>query len=353
MAYTPNIPIMPAVYTVKNNSSNDKCDYLIEFSMPRYKTPNKVYGDTLSLVNRVFTTFKLGKTSSGCLLIGEGGGGKTLFAELLANTAIDNGFAVIAVHNIYITEELMYMLSSMDNVVLLLDEFGKNMSTHTQGKALTMLSDNSKKRLYILTENEEYMVSKFILNRPGRIRYRIDYNKVSKSVIEDYLKDYPVSMEFKEELLTMWNKSKKFTFDHLSCLVTEHRMYPKESLKELLDVLNLNMFNNNTVLTLIKIVDKDNVEYDYVKDSSNKTINPRIDMPKSELSSSWINKKYTNISIKAKDKNNTALNITEEGRRICNQEDTYKYTRDEEGDCYVIHMDDVKLYFKEQEIILE
>ena len=36
------------------------------------------------------------------------------------------------------------------------------------------------------------------------------------------------------------------------------------------------------------------------------------------------------MSIKAKDKNNTALNITEEGRRYVTEKQLKKYTRDEE-----------------------
>ena len=279
------------VYTIQRDQKSKQ--YFLVPYIRRLKTPKKIYGNLSKLSLRFWNNYALEDTSSGVLLTGNAGSGKTECANLLANLAIDAGLPVILIHNIEATVELVNFIDAMNTVALFFDEFTKVFGYGLQDKTLSMFSNNSAgKRLYILTENDIGTVSQFILNRPGRIKYNVEFTRISEDTITEYCNDFKVDQEFIEQIFDKYNSAHVFSYDHLRAIVSEHIRYPDDTIDELLEVLNLKILSNPISMRIIKIIDKQ-----YKGEGSNE-----------------VKSKTDNISVKSFDRGNTIYISLQEGR---------------------------------------
>ena len=177
----------------------------------------------------------------GVMLTGEKGSGKSRASEILANKAIDYNMCVVMVTDVTTNIAILPFLESLYNMVIIFDEFSKNFDMRLQNKMLTMFSAiGPDKKLFILTENDRCTVSPYLRTRPGRVKYAIDYNRLKQGVVIEYCKDNGVyNTPFFEELMDIYSRASKFTFDHLQALVSEHIFVPDYTMEELLEILNL------------------------------------------------------------------------------------------------------------------
>lgn len=246
--------IQAGVYIVVYNKELNQ--YSLELYQGQFKLPPILYGDVERHAIRVWNTFALSRKSTGILLTGESGSGKSLLAEVICNKAISKDVPVIYITAVEIKPELLQTLQRLTDVVIYIDEFGKCSEHRVQDKMLSFLSDTNTRKLFILTENDQWMVNRFILNRPGRIRYHLDYKKIPKSIVIDYLnrnveeKDKP----FREAVYNLYKESKVFSFDHLQTLVSEHERYPEDDLDTLLDVLNMGVLAKPYMVNIKKVI---------------------------------------------------------------------------------------------------
>lgn len=280
----------PYIYTIRaldeKERVNGQTHMLIDYA-PSFKLPDVIYGNIEKTATRVWNTFAISRKSTGILLTGESGSGKSLLGELICNLAISKGIPVINIVNIRYTAELLDKLTRMDNVVLFMDEFGKNVEHKEQGRMLTFFSDTNTRKLFIITENSKYSISPYVLNRPGRIRYHIDYSKVPKDIVEDYLIKNNVEASFQEDLMTLYLNSRIFSFDHLQSIVSEHERYPEETLDELIEILNLGILQKPYVVQFKNIIDL----------KSGEDITESADYNKNKSYDSWCVSDYEEISL--------------------------------------------------------
>lgn len=246
--------LTPHIYTVSYLKEEKR--YVLNQGQDKFTLPPVLYGNIQEIAIRVWNTFSISKVSTGILLTGESGSGKSLLAEVICNTALARKIPVIYITAIPVEPELIEILQRLSNVVIYMDEFGKCTRTDMQNTMLSFFSDTSTRKLFILTENQTWMVSNFILNRPGRIRYHIDYQKVPKSILTDYLEKNTKPDEFREEIYKLYNESKIFSFDHLQTLVSEHDRYPNDDLNDLLEILNLGALAKPYLVHVVSILDK-------------------------------------------------------------------------------------------------
>ena len=251
---TDNRPL-PMIYRVKYV----KGEWQLEPAYNKFTLPNKLYGNIIKHATRIWTSFDKRDKSLGVLLVGLKGSGKTETSRVLSNIALEHGMPVIMVAEVRPDLKLIKFLSDLHNVVLFIDEYGKLFNGQIQEKSLTMFSDiGNNKKLFILTENDMYLVNRFLLNRPGRLWYNIHYGRLSEDVVKEYCTDNNVKGSFLKDLLDSYKTSKEFTFDHLQALVIEHLDYPDESLKDLVEIMNIELGNNNMIKKIISIKPIDN-----------------------------------------------------------------------------------------------
>lgn len=248
--------LVPCIYQIGKDNETEQL-YLTQYA-DKFKLPDVLYGNINKTAVRVWNTFAISRISTGILLTGESGSGKSLLGEVICNYAIDKGIPVIFVSNIQINEALMRYLTVFDNVVVFLDEMGKYADRQDQDKMLSFFSDTTRRKLFIITENNSYSINRYILNRPGRIRYHIDYSKVPKDIITDYLDKNSPDIEFNKSVYSLYLRSKVFSFDHLQALVTEHTRYPEDSLDDLVGILNLGILQEPYYMKVVSVEDLTN-----------------------------------------------------------------------------------------------
>lgn len=241
----------PGIYNIIKNKEYNF--YQLQYSAYKFEEPKKIYGDMLQRCIRIWNHYAISKKSTGCMFTGSAGSGKTKAGELLCNLAIDNGLPVIMGVELEYSIELIHFISTLTDCVLFFDEFKKNINYDMEHKMLTMLADESKRKLFIITENSSGDISSYIRDRPGRIRYHYDYDKISKAVFDDFCNDFKLTKEFRADLTDKYKNAHIFTFDQLQAIIYEHLHYPEDNLEDLLEVLNLHSLKKRRKFSVAKV----------------------------------------------------------------------------------------------------
>lgn len=243
----------PGVYNivkmdVKDSNIPEILTYRLIKTSDRFNLPEVLYGDISQTAIRVWNTFALTKKSTGILLTGHSGSGKSLLGEVISNLAIAKGLPVVMVSNIKVTADTLLYLTKLNDVVIFLDEYGKNIEYRDQSKMLSFFSDTTTRKLFIITENDKYDVNAYIRNRPGRIRYHIDYTKTPKNIVLDYLNKNVSDRSVRDEILEIYYMSTVFSFDHLQAIVSEHLRYPDNTIEDIVGLLNLGILQRPYII---------------------------------------------------------------------------------------------------------
>ncbi len=153
----------------------------------------KSYGVHKSKAEKVIDSFKVFDRSLGVILSGDKGIGKSMFAKIVCQRALEENLPVIVVDSYY--PGLSRFIDSIDQqCVVLFDEFDKtyrsNRDSDNQTELLSMFDGTSgRKKLYIVTCNELYGLNQFIVNRPGRFHYHFRFEYPLSKDIREYLSD--------------------------------------------------------------------------------------------------------------------------------------------------------------------
>lgn len=151
---------------------------------------DKIYGVHNSKVDKVMRGFSLSERNFGVILSGVKGIGKSLFARLLSNKAIEAGTPVVIVdENI---EGISDFIESIQQpVMVLFDEFEKvfNKKEH-QEMLLSMFDGTSNgRKLYVITCNNLHDLSDYLVNRPGRFHYHFQFDYPTDKEVHEYMMD--------------------------------------------------------------------------------------------------------------------------------------------------------------------
>lgn len=204
-----------------------------------FTAPKKIYGDTLRHSNRILTTYINREASTGVMLAGEKGSGKTLLSKHISIKAAEQGIPTIVVNTPWCGDTFNTLIQDIDQpCIILFDEFEKVYDSDQQESILTLLDGVfPSKKLFILTCNDKWRIDKNMRNRPGRIYYMMDFKGLDVGFIEEYCED---NLENKEHISAICKIStlfSEFNFDMLKALVEEMNRY-RESAQEAMAMLN-------------------------------------------------------------------------------------------------------------------
>lgn len=199
----------------------------------------KVYGDATRNAERIIRTFldRAGK-STGVLLTGEKGSGKTLLAKTLSLDLADNGIPTILINSPWRGDSFNKLIQDIDQpCMVLFDEFEKVYDSNEQEQMLTLLDGvYPSQKLFVLTCNDKWRIDHHMRNRPGRIFYMIDFKGLSQEFIVEYCEDNLNNKSHIQSVCTIAGLFAEFNFDMLKALVEEMNRYnepPAESMKML------------------------------------------------------------------------------------------------------------------------
>jgi GTPase SAR1 family protein len=226
----------PAIYRF----AADPAGWWLEKVTDRYTFPYKIYGVNDAIIDRIKRAWCGLPASFGVLLNGLKGTGKTITAQQIVNWALDEGIMVLNVHNPVPLADIMAHVNQP--MVILFDEFEKTHDADEQQKllsALDGLSRNEFKRLFIFTTNKKE-VNDNLIDRPSRIRYIWEFDRVGSDLIEMLVNDLlePSLAHLKPEIISYLNTRNVLTIDAIKTTLTECNIF-QESPEKFKTALNL------------------------------------------------------------------------------------------------------------------
>lgn len=224
-------------YTVKITPQGE---FYLEM-IDTFNRPKKLYGDTSMFTRRILDTFQDRHNSTGVMLNGEKGSGKTLLAKNLSiEAAALADIPTIVINSPMRGDGFNTLIQNIDQeCIILFDEFEKVYDKDEQEEVLTLLDGvYPSKKLFILTCNDKYRVDQHMRNRPGRIYYMLDFKGLEANFIREYCEDNLTNKEYNDSIVNISTIFDAFNFDMLKALVEEMNRY-NESPQEALRMLNV------------------------------------------------------------------------------------------------------------------
>ena len=208
-----------------------------------FEIKGKRYGDLDKNTDRILNTFMDRSASTGVMLAGEKGSGKSLLAKNLAiEGAARLNIPCIVINAPWVGDKFNAFMQTIEQpCMVLFDEFEKVYDAEDQEKALTLLDGVfPSKKLFVLTCNDKWRIDSHMRNRPGRLFYMLDYKGLDANFITEYCND-----NLKKELLLHTEKLcqiaslfAQFNFDMLKATVEEMNRY-NETPEDALRMLNV------------------------------------------------------------------------------------------------------------------
>lgn len=231
-----SVDLAPSTYVVKYNNVMKEF-YLVE--MESFSIPSKLYGDTTKNSARIINTFKDRPNTTGVLMAGEKGSGKSLLAKSVCVNALNLKIPVIVVNEPYCGTEFNKFIQDINTeAVVFIDEFEKMYVREDQEKLLTLLDGSfDSKKLFLLTCNSVGRVDSFMKNRPGRIYYLFDFIGLEPEFIREYCEDVLINKDHTDGVITASAMFEQFNFDMLKAMVEEMNRY-NENASDVMKFIN-------------------------------------------------------------------------------------------------------------------
>lgn len=205
-----------------------------------FEIPDRLYGNTLRHTDRVINTFNSRPATTGVLLNGEKGSGKTLLAKNICSVLAAKDVPTIVVNRPIVDEGFFKLLQDIiQPCVLLFDEFEKVYGENEEQEKILTLLDGvfSSKKLVLFTCNDKWRINTHMRNRPGRIFYLLDFKGLDNGFIVEYCQEKLNNKEHIESICSIANLFSEFNFDLLKALVEEMNRY-NETPVQALEMLN-------------------------------------------------------------------------------------------------------------------
>lgn len=235
----PMSSLPPDVYVLK-------CHPLRGFYLQRleqFEVPKKIYSNLNDYTHRITRSYMSRPLSTGVLLTGEKGSGKTLTAKLVCHNLLKDNIPTIVINEPFCGEAFNQLVQNIPGrAVLLFDEFEKVYDKEHQEQLLTLLDGTyPTHKLFLFTSNDKWGVGDFMHNRPGRVYYCIEFSGLDETFIRQYCEDVLENKEGTDGVVAVAKMHYKFNFDMLQAIVEEMNRFGDSAIQasKLLNIRSL------------------------------------------------------------------------------------------------------------------
>ena len=223
-------------YVVKQNPMTKQ--FYLEV-IDSFEIKGKLYGNTTRHADRILNTFKDRGSSTGVMLTGEKGSGKTLLTKRISINAAAEGIPTIVINSPWCGDPFNSFMQNIDQpCIVLFDEFEKVYDKEQQEAILTLLDGvYPSKKLFLLTCNDKWRVDQHMRNRPGRIFYMIDFKGLDVDFVREYCEDNLLNKDHIQAVCNISSIFNQFNFDMLKAMVEDMNRYG-ETPQEVIKLLN-------------------------------------------------------------------------------------------------------------------
>lgn len=191
----------------------------------------KVYGGRAAKVDKAFAAYRHMRAenkSTGVLLSGPKGLGKSVVLRQIAERALVEGLPVVRVESGM--NGIAPFLASLGPAVVLFDEFEKTYPVDegdysAQDQFLALFDGTSPvSQMYVLTTNSTSQrdLTPYLVDRPGRIRYHIQLAHPTPDEVREYLTDRVPGINQKTlEAIVAAQLTTPLVYDQLAAIATE------------------------------------------------------------------------------------------------------------------------------------
>lgn len=212
---TDHVP--PHVYRLREHPMSS--DLFLVPDRLKFDLPPKFYGKHNTHKQEILTAYNKQEGSVGVILDGIKGAGKSVLAEDLCNTALEKYLPVLFIDRPFAPSVLQRVVAQVGPCVVYFDEFGKIYSSSQRRDLLTFFSDSSfKKVLFIVTSNSKKELDKYMLDRPGRFLFRINYKRLDPLAIIEMIDDFNLDSDM-GQMMNAYVHHNAVTFDMLRFLM--------------------------------------------------------------------------------------------------------------------------------------
>lgn len=220
-----------------------------------FSMPEKLFGNIAKTAEKVVRTYTDRTGVTGMLLTGEKGSGKTLLGKKVALDLMADQDQPIIVVNIPISGDSfgIFLQKLGKPVTLFFDEFEKVYAREEYQNGLLTILDGvyPVKMLCILTSNDQTKMINPLIDRPGRVYYKIDYKGLEYAFIMEYAAEKLKNQKHLAELGRLATMA-DLNFDQLQALIEEMNRYD-ESVKEAVQLLNISIGNGARSLGVVRL----------------------------------------------------------------------------------------------------
>lgn len=217
-------------------------------------------GNVAKTSSRILNTFLDRPKSTGVLLVGEKGSGKTLLAQYTSIAAAkEKNIPTIVINKPWHGDQFNAFIQSISQpAVILFDEFEKvylmDDDTNYQEKILTLFDGvYSSQKLFLLTCNDKYRMDSHMMNRPGRLYYLLEFDGLDQDFVIEYCEDNLLNKGFIQAVAATASLFQSFNFDMLKAMVEDMNRYD-ESPSEVLKFLNIRLDNGGYEKFNVKLI---------------------------------------------------------------------------------------------------
>jgi Cdc6-like AAA superfamily ATPase len=207
--------------------------------------PEKVYNtdDEELFISRIINYFnKHNKNTTGAVLYGRQGCGKTLFAKYIAKKV---NLPVIIIDPSFNTKDLIeYFTKFNTSVCIIFDELDKHDEYWDTKEMLEFLDgiQTTCKKLVLFTCNNDDTVNQFMKNRCGRIRYYRKFDKLKKDMIINILTDKLNNKDnIKSIAEIIYSNISLPSYDNVTSIIDEINDYPEIDVLKLITDMNVSI----------------------------------------------------------------------------------------------------------------